>query len=330
MIDAAIIGLGRWGRRLVDSVQDHGTPKGNRIRFKRAVVQTITNYRDYAADQGLTLSGSLEDALTDRSIDAVVLATPHLLHPEQIIAAAKARKHIFVEKPLALRLADAEAAVSAAKDANVVLAVGYNRRFLPAAEKLKGLLADGRFGALLHIEGNFSNDSGLNYKAGMWRASEGGPQSAMTAMGVHTLDLFIHLFGPIESVRTTSTRRASPVDVDDVVFVNLKFRNGATGSLSTMLSTPRQWRVQVFGTSLWAHMRDENLLDLSATGQPLEVNTFDPVDTVRLELESFAAAVGGGNAYRVPTDDALHGVAALEAILESAASNGSLVSVKSN
>jgi predicted dehydrogenase len=330
MINAAIIGLGRWGRRLVDSVQERGTPKGDAIQFKRAVVQTITNHRDYAADQRLVLSGSLEDVLTDRSIDAVVLATPHLLHAEQIIAAAKARKHIFVEKPLALCLADARAAVSAAKEANVLLAVGYNRRFLPAAAKLKALLTEGSFGTLLHIDGNFSNDSGLNYKAGMWRASESGPKSAMTAMGVHTLDLFIHLFGAIESVRTTSTRRASPVDVDDVVFVNVRFRNGSTGSLSTMLTTPRQWRLQVFGTSLWGHMRDENLLDLSITGQPIETNTFDPVDTVRLELESFATAVGGGGAYRVPTGDALHGVAVFEAILESAANDGSLVSVKSD
>jgi predicted dehydrogenase len=118
------------------------------------------------------------------------------------------------------------------------------------------------------------------------------------------------------------------VDVDDVVLVNLRFRNGATGSLSTMLSTPRQWRVQVFGTSQWAHMRDENLLDLSSTGHPIESKTFDPVDTLRLELESFAAAIGGGEAYKVSTSDALHGVAALEAILDSAANAGSLVPVK--
>jgi predicted dehydrogenase len=330
MINAAVIGLGRWGRRLVDSVQDHGSPKGNKIRFSQAVVQTIANHQDYAQDQGLTLSDSLDDTLAERSIDAVVLATPHDLHPRQIIAAARARKHIFVEKPLALWLADAEAAVSAAKDAKVQLAVGYNRRFLPATAKLKQLLTDGNFGTPLHIDGNFSNDSGLNYKPGMWRASESGPKSAMTAMGVHTLDLFIHLFGSIESVRTMSTRLASPVDVDDVVLVNVRFRNGSTGSLSTMLSTPRQWRVQVFGTSLWAHMRDENLLDLSITGQPIELNTFDPVDTVRLELESFATAIGGGDAYRVPMGDALHGVAALEAVLESAANDGARVLVKSD
>jgi predicted dehydrogenase len=330
MLNVAIIGLGRWGRRLVDSVQENGAPKSDKIHFRRAVVHTLANHREYAASQKLSLGDTLEDALNDRSIDAVVLATPHLVHPEQIVAAAKAGKHVFVEKPLALTFSEAAAAISAANEAKVVVAVGFNRRYLPVAERLKKLLAEGAFGTLLHIDGNFSNDSGLNYKAGMWRAAESGPKSAMTAMGIHTLDFFIHLFGPIESVRTTSTRIASPVDVDDVVFVNIKFKNGATGSLSTMLSTPRHWRVQIFGTKLSAHMRDEHLLDLNMTGQPLEEIALEAVDTVRLELESFAAAVSGESEFRVPTEDALHGVAAFEAILKSAAQDGALVSVKNS
>ena len=328
MINAAVFGLGRWGRRLVDSVQERGTPKGGKIRFRTAIVRTMDSHRDYAANQGLALSGSFDDVCADASIDAVVLATPHHLHAEQIIAASKAGKHVFVEKPLALKLADAEAAVKAANDAGIVLAVGFNRRFLPAAEHLKAMLGNNEFGQPLHIEGNFANDSGLKYHAGMWRASESGPLSAMTAMGVHVLDFFIHLLGPVSSVRTMSTRRATPVEVDDIVCVNLRFRSGATGSMSTILSTPRLWRIQLFGTALWAHMRDENLLDLSATGQPLDVRSFDNVDTVQLELNAFADAIAGNQPYRVPAGDALNGVATLEALLQSAAAGGAEIPVR--
>ncbi len=329
MINAAIVGLGRWGRRLVDSVQKDGAPIGSKLRFSRAVVRTPANAKDYAAGQKLILTSSLEDALSDRSIDAIVLATPHDEHPSQIVAAASAKKHVFVEKPLAFKRAEAEAAVLSTQKNDVVLAVGYNRRFLPAARKLKEEIAKGSFGNLLRLEGNFSNNSGLNYREGMWRATESGVKAALSAMGVHILDFFIHLCGPIDSVRTTSTRRSMPVDADDVVCVNLTFKNGALSTLSTMLTTPRQWRIQIFGTSQWAHMRDEHLLDLCGSSGVVETHNFEIVDTLRLELEAFADAISSRIAYAISPAEALHGVAALEAILESAANGGTLVVVPS-
>ena len=78
----------------------------------------------------------------------------------------------------------------------------------------------------------------------MWRASEGGAKAALSAMGVHILDIFIYLFGSIDKVRTTSIRRSIPVAGDDVVSVDLMFANGAMGTLSSMLTTPRQWRIR--------------------------------------------------------------------------------------
>jgi predicted dehydrogenase len=327
MINAAIVGLGRWGRRLVDSIQKEGTPIGAKLRFSRAIVRNLSNAQDYASGQKLSLTNTLDNVLRDPSIDALVFATPHDEHPAQIIAATKAKKHVFVEKPLAFKRVDAEAAVRSVRDNNSVLAVGYNRRFLPAAAKLREDIVNGSFGNLLRVEGNFSNNSGLNYRAGMWRATEKGPKAALSAMGVHILDFFIHLCGPIASVRTTSTRRSMPVDADDVVCVNLSFKNGMVGTLSTMLTTPRQWRVQLFGTSQWAHMRDEHLLDICDSSGALRALIFDPVDTLKLELEAFADAIAGRIDYPVSLSDALHGVAATEAILESAANGGTLVVV---
>lgn len=327
MINAAIVGLGRWGRRLVDSVQKDGVPIEPNVRFSRAVVRSAANAKEYAAGQKLILTESVEDALSDDAIDAIVLATPHAEHPSQIIAATGANKHVFVEKPLAFRVADAEAALLSAKRKNLVLAVGYNRRFLPAAQKLKMDLTAGYFGDVLRLEGNFSNDAGLNYREGMWRASEGGATAALTAMGVHILDFFIYLCGPISNVRTTSTRRSMPVAADDVVSVDLTFGNGATGTLSTMLTTPRHWRIQVFGTSQWAHLRDEHLLDICDKSGTVDARQFEIVDTVRLELEAFADAITGKNSYPISPAEMLHGTAALEAIVKSAENGGAQVAV---
>ncbi len=318
MINAALVGLGRWGRRLVDAVQENGVPKSSKIQFKRAVVRTAANAEEFAGVQKLALSTSLQDVLADPGIDAIVLATPHDTHVPQILEATRARKHVFVEKPLALHLTGAEAATRSAREHDVVLSVGFNRRFLPAARRLHDLVLSPSFGTLVHLEGTFCNSSGLTYQEGMWRAAESGAKSAMTAMGVHILDFLIYLAGPIRTVRTTSTRRAMAVAVDDVVSVDLMFQSGATGNVRTMLTTPRQWRVQTFGTSQWAHMRDEHLLDLCTDNGDVASTSFDAADTLRLELEAFADAIEGQAPYPMSAAEVLHGVAALEAILESA------------
>src|SRR5439155_1522763 len=107
---------------------------------------------------------------------AVVLATPHSLHAGQIIAAAKARKHVFVEKPFALALGDARAAVRACAKNKLTLAIGYNWRFQPALMEIKSMLVDGRLGKLLHIEGNFCGPSVYRFGREHWRQSrEEGP-----------------------------------------------------------------------------------------------------------------------------------------------------------
>ena len=125
MIDAAIVGLGRWGRNLVGSVQG----KSDRLRFTRAVVRSFETHRGFAEELGLALTDDIEELLADHSVAAVVLATPHSLHCEQIIAAASAGKHVLCEKPLTLTRAEAVRAIQACEAAGVVLGVGADKRF---------------------------------------------------------------------------------------------------------------------------------------------------------------------------------------------------------
>ena len=120
MINAAIVGVGRWGQNLVRSVQGVST----RLRFVRGVARRPDAVREFAVQQGLELSSRLDEALADPRVDAVVLATPHTLHVEQVVAAARAGKPVCCEKPLALDRAGAERAVAACRDAGVVLATG--------------------------------------------------------------------------------------------------------------------------------------------------------------------------------------------------------------
>ena len=97
MLNTAIIGLGRWGQRLVDSVQDAGRPKGDLIRFTRAVTRTPAKATDFAERHGMQLGSHYAAVLADPAIAAVAIATPHTQHAEQIEAAAAVVRFAFAD-----------------------------------------------------------------------------------------------------------------------------------------------------------------------------------------------------------------------------------------
>jgi len=188
MIRAAIVGLGRWGRSLVASVQG----KSKDLRFVLAHTRTRATAEDFCRSQELALVDSYEQLLADRNVDAVVLATPHSLHESQIIAAAAAGKHIHVEKPITLDRAGADRAVDAARKAGVVLAVGYCRRFHPSVVEVRRRLAEGRLGTVISMVAQHTTSTGQFIAPDNWRAvPEEAPGGALTAVGVHALDPMI-------------------------------------------------------------------------------------------------------------------------------------------
>src|SRR4029079_6227156 len=127
MLKAAIYGLGRWGNRLVDSVQ--GSEK---IRFMKGISRDPSKYKEFSQKTGVKVVSSYGRVLKDPEIDAVVLAPPHSLHMKQIIQAPKAGKHVLVEKPMTLTRKTAEKAVAACKESGITLGLGFNRRYAPS------------------------------------------------------------------------------------------------------------------------------------------------------------------------------------------------------
>jgi predicted dehydrogenase len=326
VVRAAIVGFGRWGKRLVDSVQAEGTTPSREIRFVRGWNRTADNARDFASRRGIALAPDFESLLADPEVDAVVLATPHSQHAEQAIACARAGKAVYVEKPLALHHAQAVQVVRACADAGVVLAVGHNRRFLPAVRAALQVAAAGELGQLLHVEGNFSGPFGFDYDHTAWRASRSeAPAGGLTLMGVHILDAMIAAMGPIATVSATSLRQVLTIDLDDTSSAMLRFANGATGYVSTLTATPRLWRLQLFGTRGWVHVLDHEVLELCRAGGGVERQTFDREDAERTALEHFARAVRGEADFPVTLPQVLNGIAAVEAFVESAALDGQRV-----
>ena len=322
-VSAAIVGLGRWGQNLVTATtQDHP------LRFVRGVTRTPSKVTDFAAAQGFPVSDDYDATLADPAIEAVVLATPHSQHCAQICKAAGAGKHVFVEKPLALTLDEARRAVEVCNTHGVTLAVGFNRRFLPAYNALCDAFDDGTLGAALHMDANLSGPFGYQYTGDMWRGSAAeNPAGGMAAMGIHMLDAMIHLLGPVESVATLSRRRAIDAPLDDTTNVQLLFKCGATGSVTTLMATQTNWRLQLFGAAGWGAMKDQQSLELALIDGDPEMQHYEANDTLADELAAFADCVRGRGTFPVTHEEALAGVAAMEAISQSAAANGDRVSV---
>ena len=314
MIDAGIVGLGWWGNRLIESVQG----RSDRIRFVHGVARDPATKQEIARRHGLALSPTLAAMLGDPAVQAVVLATPHSLHRAEIEAAAAAGKPVFCEKPLTLRAADAVAAVGAARAAGTLLAVGHNRRFLPALGEMKRLAAAGELGEVLHVEGHFSNEnSSANFAP--WRHDAGeSPAGGLTGTGVHVLDAFVSLLGPVRSVHAQLVSRKPAPGPLDTLSVLLRFENDVTGTLSAVRATPRYWRTHLFGTTRSAELLQEDILVVHAVGQPSPLRqNFPPVDTLRLELEAFADAIQGRAPYPIGDADMVATVAAFEAVCRS-------------
>ena len=158
MINAAIVGLGWWGKTLVESLEDDS----EHIRFVAGATRTRSpEIETFANEQGFDLRDTYEELLGDPAIDAVVLSTPHSMHAGQV-AAAEAGKHIFCEKPFALTKADAEKMVDATTKAGVTLGLGYNRRFHPSMVDLRERIRSGDLGTILHVEGTMARTRSIS------------------------------------------------------------------------------------------------------------------------------------------------------------------------
>ena len=324
MLNTAIVGLGWWGRTLVKAARDFGAP----LHFTRGVTLEPDAVKDFVARHNITLS-SFDEVLADPSIKAVILATPHSKHRAQVEAAAKAGKHIYCEKPFALSKADAIAALEACKRAGVTIAVGHHFRLMPSMRALSELKAQGAFGTIMHMEGNYSHDWLASYTADSWRmAREESRAGGMTGMGIHVLDCFRDLNGPIRRVSALSKMRALKVPAGDTTAALVEFANGVTGVLGTTIKTPFRWRIAVFGENCWTESVSETRLIVRRVGRDdPEVIDYPHDNHLGRNLDYFAKAALGQGTFPISPDGILQTAAALEAVFKSVDADGAWMAV---
>jgi predicted dehydrogenase len=312
MTRLAQVGLGQWGKNLARNFADladlawlcdldEGKHEGLAQRYPQA-----------------RLTAKLDDVLADDSVEAVVIATPVPTHYELARRALEAGKHVFVEKPPAMRGAELEELCELSEERALVLMPGHLLLYHPGVRKLKQIVESGELGDVLYVYGNRQN-------LGTFRTNE----NALWSLGVHDLSVLLYLIEEEPSEVRAHGNAFLTGGVEDVVFCYLNFPSGKMAHMHLSWLDPHKIRrITVVGNDRMAVFddmeRDRKITVYdnwrTRTGDVYSP-TVDPTEPLRLECRHFLGLVAGDGDRHKPARDAVPVVRALEqlqASLESA------------
>jgi UDP-N-acetyl-2-amino-2-deoxyglucuronate dehydrogenase len=236
-IRIAIIGCGRIAENHFASIAKHSDD------FELVAICDNNKTQLDSAKQkyGVPAYLSLTDMLKTETLDMVALCTPSGMHPQQAIEIAEAGVHVISEKPMATRWQDGVDMVKACDRAGVRLLVVKQNRRNTTLQLLKRAIDEGRFGRIYMVNLNvFWTRPQSYYDTSKWRGTWELDGGAFMNQASHYVDLLDWLIGPVEKVQAMTGTLARNIEVEDTGVMNIKWRNGALGSMSvTMLTYPK-------------------------------------------------------------------------------------------
>jgi predicted dehydrogenase len=325
-----IVSPGRWGCKLLEAAR--ASPW---LRCVGVCSRDARRAAEVAATYGARAYPDFESLLQDVGIEAVVLPTPHFLHHDQAMAALRAGKHVFVEKPIATTIALAEEMDRASRAAGRVLAVGHQARFTGASRHIKGMLDRGEFGQLASVVITQGYPLLLDAGGQSWRTVPdhlpGGP---LDEFGVHYFEVLHYWFGPVRRVTGFVNRGVTPNGVPDVATALLEFGHGIIASYAahfvsvglsrmTLFGTKGALDVNRFGDGPCTGQPVTDMASARAGGAPVEPVVFDGPKqlstALTAELEGFARAIRSGEPPEVGAAESIATLRIARAVLEASA-----------
>lgn len=258
----AVIGCGAVSRVHIEQI--HRIDGARLVAVSDLVEQTARRVGESA---GVDWYTDFNRLLNRDDIDAVTIATPSGTHADIIVAAARAGKHVLVEKPIDISIESAQRAIEACRKAGVKLGVVSQHRFDDATMEVKRRVQSGELGNmfLVHAAVNWYRPQAYYDRsegAGTWAMDGGG---VLMIQALHTMDVLQHLMGPVATVfAQTLTAAHQRIEVEDVAVATLVFENGAIGTLcaTTGAYPGMSTRIEVFGRSGTAVIEDDQLMHL--------------------------------------------------------------------
>jgi len=256
-----------------------------------------------AASTGCKAYHELDELLADPAVAIVTVGTPSGAHLEPAVAAARAGKHVIVEKPLEITLSRCDEIIRECRKAGVVLSTVFPSRFHDTAVRMKKAVEAGRFGKLTVgdaiVKWYRTQDY---YDSGAWRGTwqlDGG--GALMNQAIHSVDLLIWLMGPVTEIRAqTGLLAHERIDVEDVAMATVKFANGALGIIeaSTAIYPGYLKRIEIHGSAGSAIMEEEDFIKWDFAEEAPEDAAIK---------QKMAETVSGGGGAADPTAIGHHG-----------------------
>jgi predicted dehydrogenase len=325
----AAIGLGRWANVIAAAAR-----RSSELELVSCFSRREEARAAFAAAHGCAAASSLQEVLDQPGIDALLVTVPNHAHAEVIEQAARAGKHVFVEKPLAASLEDGLRILEAVRSSGIKLMVGHSARMLAGSRRVRRLIQSGELGEVSLVEANFSNDRALELTPDRWRADpDRNPGGPLLQLAVHQFDLIRAWLGPVEAVSAQVGRLHSRVGVPDVATCLLRLASGPFAYVGSSWSSSAAYWARVYGSRANAHLevdfrywnRGEEVDAHSRLwvepndGDPYPVE-LEPADMYRDELEELARSVREDRVPEVSVEVGLANLAVVHAALRSAAS----------
>ncbi|MEM0927050.1 MAG: Gfo/Idh/MocA family oxidoreductase, partial [Planctomycetota bacterium] len=258
------IGIGIVGCGMIANFHAKAIGDANGAHLVGATSRSASEYESFCETYGCRSFPSLEAMLSDDEVNAVSICTPSGLHMDPAVEAAKAGKHVIVEKPLEITTERCDKIIQACEDAGVRLTVTFQSRFHQSSRLMKQAIDEGRFGQITmgdaYVKWYRSQEY---YDSGQWRGTwslDGG--GALMNQAIHSVDLLLWLMGPVSQVSAmTATMTHERIEVEDVAIANLKFASGALGVIeATTTAFPGSLkRIEIAGSQGSAILEEEDI-----------------------------------------------------------------------
>lgn len=291
-IRAGIIGAGKFSHRHIEAMHKTG-----RWELVAACRRDPAGLEEFSSRYGIRAYSGYHQLLSDSQVEAVLIATPHHLHGSIAIEAARAGKHIMLEKPMALNIGDCRDINREVATAGTRLMVGQSARFTSAYLKAKEMLALDRLGDVVQISG-VSSTFWMGPDRKSWHLSKASGGGYLWTLGIHQLDLLMDLAqSPVRSVRAGLGAHFHDQEVDDHGVLWLNFDNGVEGTLhyAGFVEGVTRVETEIFGTHghLKFSSREGTFLAKDDHWQPVEGSLENSwLDAaLRRQWDEFAASI---------------------------------------
>jgi len=228
-VKTGIIGCGKGAHLHAQALKNLPTSL-----FTAVYSRTFDKAKTFAEQYGVKAYASIEELASKGGVEAVIICTPHPVHAETAVQAARAGMHILVEKPLASSLADCDTIIAAARTNGVKLGTICQRRFYPPSLRIKQAIDAGKLGKpVLGVINMLGWRDEAYYRSDPWRGSwagEGG--GVLVNQAAHQIDLLQWYMGPVDELFGYWANLNHPyIEVEDTAVAVLRFKNGGFGNI---------------------------------------------------------------------------------------------------